>query len=1106
MVKRTPSDSPPPPPDAKRSKPASEGEIDGAAKGEDAKAPAAKDAAKGKPNRLTIVHSREGLVLRQPDSGNPWGKLISQCSENSHVILHLPTLSVGKSEECGLWVIDPAVGKLLCNLKHIETERGVSETLLEIVGKKGAVQVNGKAYVEKSIIFINGGDEIIFSSKTKQAYIFQLLRSKTSVHPSVSSLEAHGGSKNGLRIEARSGETSAVAVGSTLASLSHPTDELSLTPPSSRNGEEVEQGSELPSVPSTCKVSDNCIIDTAGPSKILDDHNKHRDQIKGSPPLFPQSPGRQKFIEGLRKCFIDVKDLGVSFEKFPYYLSETTKNVLVSSSYIYLKCPNMGKLISELPAVCPRILLSGPGGSEMYQEALTRAIANFFGVRLLIVNKIMLSGGGLTKEVESPKESSEPERATVFAKRTTVDVHLRELSSSVDAAIASSAQSKDEASTATSKNYAFRKGNRVKFVGTLVAFGNSPGQFPIRSPKYGSRGKVVLVFEGNGYAKIGVRFNTAVPEGNDLGGLCERDHGFFCSAGSLSLESPNDDDIDELVINDLFEVASMESKKGSLILFFKDIEKLVIRNLEAFKAFKMKLEALPENVVAIASHTQMDTPKAKPPPLVLLAKLNQTGFLDMRPVGDMGNLQDKNKEAPKSTKQLSSLFPNKVTVQIPQDEEMLEDWKQMLDQDAKTMKSQSNIALIRSVLSRFRYVCPDLETLCIEDEALSAENVERAIGWALTHRFMYYTLPNVTDTSIVIQSASIKYGLDILRGTKDGNQSLKKSLKDVATDNEFEKRLLAEVISPGDIGVSFDDIGALENVKETLKEVVMLPLQRPELFNKGQLRKPCKGVLLFGPPGTGKTMLAKAVATEAGANFINISTSSITSKWFGEGEKYVKAVFTLASKISPSVIFVDEVDSMLRKRESQGEHEAMRKMKNEFMVNWDGLRTKDKERVLVLAATNRPFDLDEAVIRRLPRRLMVSLPDAQNRAKILKVILAIEELGPDVDLEAVAQMTEGYSGSDLKNLCVAASYFPIRQLLEKEKQEKALALAENRPLPSLHTSSDVRCLTMDDFKEAHAQVCASVSSESQNVTELQQWNELYGEGGTRNKTPLSYFI
>ncbi|KAK3147265.1 hypothetical protein QOZ80_3BG0280260 [Eleusine coracana subsp. coracana] len=334
----------------------------------------------------------------------------------------------------------------------------------------------------------------------------------------------------------------------------------------------------------------------------------------------------------------------------------------------------------------------------------------------------------------------------------------------------------------------------------------------------------------------------------------------------------------------------------------------------------------------------------------------------------------------------------------------------------------------------------------------------------------------------------------------------RKSLKDIATENEFEKRLLADVIPPHEIGVTFEDIGALESVKDTLKELVMLPLQRPELFSKGHLMKPCKGILLFGPPGTGKTMLAKAVATEAGANFINISMSSISSKWLGEGEKFVKAVFSLASKIAPSVIFVDEVDGMLGRRENPGEHEAMRKMKNEFMVNWDGLRTKEKERVLVLAATNRPFDLDDAVVRRLPRRLMVNLPDSSNRRKILSVILAKEDLADDVDLEAIANLTEGYSGSDLKNLCITAAHRPIREILEKEKKEKALAEAESRPLPPSHSSNDVRALRMSDFIHAHEQVYTSVSSDSSNMNELIQWNDLYGDGGSRKKTTLSYFV
>ncbi|KAJ8753979.1 hypothetical protein K2173_001877 [Erythroxylum novogranatense] len=149
----------------------------------------------------------------------------------------------------------------------------------------------------------------------------------------------------------------------------------------------------------------------------------------------------------------------------------------------------------------------------------------------------------------------------------------------------------------------------------------------------------------------------------------------------------------------------------------------------------------------------------------------------------------------------------------------------------------------------------------------------------------------------------------------------------------------------------------------------MLPLQRPEFFGKGQLTKPCKGILLFGPPSTGKTMLPKAVTTEAGANFINISMSSITSKWFG-GEKYVKAVFSLSSKVTPSVIFMDEVDSMLGRRENPGEHEAIPKMKNEFMLNWDGLRKKVKERNICVTAAHCPIREILGKEEKIPSRIL----------------------------------------------------------------------------------------------------------------------------------------
>ncbi|TMW91761.1 hypothetical protein EJD97_013932 [Solanum chilense] len=1126
-----------------------------------------------------------GKKRQLKSNGAAWGKLLSQCSQNPHLVMHRPTYTVGQSRESDLWIGDSTVSKDLCNLKHTETEKGVSITLLEITGKKGDVQVNGKVYPKNSTVPLKGGDEVVFGSSGQHAYIFDNDLSATSLAHPVSILEAHSGSIKGLHLEARSGDPSTVAVASTLASLSNLRKDLSLLPPSSQNGKDGKQGSEVPILPSASGLSltekddldtdmkdasdgndepgvlvdekndvispgvengnlnlDNVVLDSvdaeigkvqpllqvlAGSSasefdlsgsisKIFEEQRNFRELLKFDPPVSALTR-RQTFKNALQQGVVDFNTIDVTFENFPYYLCENTKNVLIASTYIHLKCNGFAKFASDLPTVCPRILLSGPAGSEIYQETLAKALAKYFCAKLMIVDSLLLPGVSSSKDIEPVKVSSKPERASVFAKRAAqaAALHLnKKPASSVEADItggsilSSHAQPKQEASTASSKNYTFKKGDRVKYIGSLTS-SFSPLQSPIRGPTYGYRGKVVLAFEENGSSKIGVRFDRSIPEGNDLGGLCDEDHGFFCAADLLRLDSSSTDEIDKLAINELFEVASKESKSGPLVLFIKDIEKSMVGNPEAYAAFKIKLEHLPENVVAIASHAQSDSRKEKSHPGGLLFTKfgsNQTALLDLAFPDNFGRLHDRSKETPKTMKQLTRLFPNKVTIQIPQDETLLSDWKQKLDRDMETMKSQSNISSIRNVLNRFKINCDDLEILCIKDQALTNESVEKIIGWALSHHLMHKSESAMKETKLAISSESIAYGLSMFQGIQGETKSLKKSLKDVVTENEFEKKLLGDVIPPSDIGVTFNDIGALETVKDTLKELVMLPLQRPELFCKGQLTKPCKGILLFGPPGTGKTMLAKAVATEAGANFINISMSSITSKWFGEGEKYVKAVFTLASKIAPSVIFVDEVDSMLGRRENPGEHEAMRKMKNEFMVNWDGLRTKDKERVLVLAATNRPFDLDEAVIRRLPRRLMVNLPDASNREKILGVILAKEELAPNVDLEAIATMTDGYSGSDLKNLCVSAAHCPIREILEKEKKEKASAIAESRPSPALHSSADIRPLNMDDFKYAHEQVCASVSSESSNMNELLQWNDLYGEGGSRKKTSLSYFM
>ncbi|KAF5957321.1 hypothetical protein HYC85_004546 [Camellia sinensis] len=959
-------------------------------------------------------------------------------------------------------------------LSQYGQREGTSVALLESKGSKGTVQVNGKTIKKGTSCVLNSGDEVVFGLLGNHAYIFlQLLNEVVLKTPSTvgGGTEVQSTVGKLLHVERRAGDPSAVAGASILASLSSLRQDLSRLKPTSQASGKTHQGAELPPLP---VVHDSMDVDLDG-LEVNSATNTGSDKaadIGATSKILALDGNLDSSIEA-GNGILDGKDIDVSFDDFPYYLSENTKNVLIAASYIHLKHKEQVKYTSELPTVSPRILLSGPAGSEIYQEMLAKALARYFGAKLLIFDSHSFLGGLSSKEAELLKEGYNAEKSCNINKQSAVATDLAKGTSpsATEAATPSSSnapsscgpesQPKTENDTAPAasgacKSPSFKAGDRVRFIGSASgSLYSTP--CPSRGPTFGIRGKVLLPFEDNPSSKIGVRFDKPIHDGVDLGGLCDVGHGFFCNVNDLRLEATGVEDLDKLLINTLFEAVSSESRNSPFILFMKDAEKSIVGNSESYSTFKNRLEKLPDNTVIIGSQTQTDNRKEK---------------------DSFGRLHERGKEVPKATKLLTKLFPNKVTIHMPQDEALLVSWKHQLDRDAETLKMKGNMNHLRTVLSRTGLECDGVEALC---------SAEKVVGWALSHHLMQNPEAD-SDSRLVLSSESIQYGIEILHALQNESKSLKKSLKDVVTENEFEKRLLADVIPPTDIGVSFDDIGALENVKDTLKEL------------------PCKGILLFGPPGTGKTMLAKAVATEAGANFINISMSSITSKWFGEGEKYVKAVFSLASKIAPSVVFVDEVDSMLGRRENPGEHEAMRKMKNEFMVNWDGLRTKDTERVLVLAATNRPFDLDEAVIRRLPRRLMVNLPDAPNRAKILKVILAKEDLSPDIDFDSIASITDGYSGSDLKNLCVTAAHRPIREILEKEKKERTAALAEGKPAPALSVSSDIRPLNMDDFKNAHERVCASVSSESVNMTELLQWNELYGEGGSRRKKALSYFM
>ncbi|KAJ1494055.1 P-loop containing nucleoside triphosphate hydrolase protein [Baffinella frigidus] len=253
---------------------------------------------------------------------------------------------------------------------------------------------------------------------------------------------------------------------------------------------------------------------------------------------------------------------------------------------------------------------------------------------------------------------------------------------------------------------------------------------------------------------------------------------------------------------------------------------------------------------------------------------------------------------------------------------------------------------------------------------------------------------------------------------------------DVETD-KYENMISKEAIDPASIDVTFEDIGGLLEEKQRLRDIVVLPFSRPELFSRGALLRAPKGVLLYGPPGTGKTMLAKAIAKETKAVFLNISLSTLQNKWFGESQKLVKAVFTLAWKVQPCIIFIDEIDSFLRERKD-GEFEASNNMKSEFMALWDGIGTDQSSQVIVVGATNRPWAIDKAILRRMPRPFLIDLPDAKQRADIVRKVLSKEHVDPGFDYQDVAKQTQGYSGSDLKELCRASLMQPLRDLLEDE--------------------------------------------------------------------------
>ncbi|KAF5899026.1 ATPase family AAA domain-containing protein 1-A-like, partial [Clarias magur] len=248
--------------------------------------------------------------------------------------------------------------------------------------------------------------------------------------------------------------------------------------------------------------------------------------------------------------------------------------------------------------------------------------------------------------------------------------------------------------------------------------------------------------------------------------------------------------------------------------------------------------------------------------------------------------------------------------------------------------------------------------------------------------------------------------------------------------NEYEMNIAALLVDPHNMKVTWTDVAGLDDVITELQDSVILPFQKRHLFRGSKLLQPPRGVLLYGPPGCGKTLIAKAAAKASGCRFINLQVSTLTDKWYGESEKLTAAVFSLAVKLQPCIIFIDEIDSFLRSRSSL-DHEVTAIMKTQFMSLWDGLETGSETQVMVMGATNRPQDVDAAIRRRMPATFHIRLPNTAQRKEILHLILSGESLSKVVNLMEIAEQTEGFSGSDLREVCRDAALYRVRDLMRK---------------------------------------------------------------------------